>query len=751
MADEINVKALKEFVQRLGGVDQTALYEFLDQLNEINDAIEKLADGGKLTSDEITSLKKSISEIGPTLRELEAPIKKFDNALRRSIQTFTGVTDASDTLVGSFANMAKEQRTLGGVLDQVKKSFDETLTSFNIGISVTQKLAEGSIGLALANDQATAAFNKATGAGGRYNSQIISLEKENRKFGISAADSAAAMQDLIGGLSGFGLMATESQTALADEVSELGRLGVTGTEVVGVFQSVTKTFGMNNEAALDLTKQAETLAQELGITMNQAVSDLNKALPQLANLSSHEVGPAFKRLSEQAIETGLSIDQLTSMADRFMTFEDAGRSASNLNAVLGTQMFDTMSLLEAQLEGPQAFIDTFRQQLGGAVGDFDSLTVFQKQAIANAAGMSTVELRNLMNAEQMTEEQKKQAQSRKDNLKAAMALKDELMATMMEFTVALTPVIKGVKTLLSFFTKMLEASRKVGEMLIPFKGIGGALGTVAAAVGVVKGGSAIAKGVSNLLGFGGKKLGSKANPMYTKDVDSEIPDITDALEDLPDSIGDKLKDVVKKKMEVPGGNIKEKLGGKFGSLKEKMSKLVPSKKGGFLGKLKGGFDKFKGGFSALKGFGSKIPGISKLGRLGPLAKLGARFVPGLNMAMLGMDAFKLGKRFLADGTDSTQRGPAIVGEEGPEMLVPPPGSAVINNTTMKKAVANGAGGGSNQAVVAAINNLGTKIDGLTARLGAPGNFVMEVNKREFGRLINEHFGRAGSAPDVGVT
>ena len=75
-------------------------------------------------------------------------------------------------------------------------------------------------------------------------------------------------------------------------------------------------------------------------------------------------------------------------------------------------MFDTMSLLEAQLDGPQAFIDTFRDQLQGSVGDFDSLTVFQKQAIANAAGLSVVEVRNLMNAEQMTEEQKEQAKER---------------------------------------------------------------------------------------------------------------------------------------------------------------------------------------------------------------------------------------------------------------------------------------------------------------------------------------------------
>ena len=261
-------------------------------------------------------------------------------------------------------------------------------------------------------------------AGGRFNQQILALEKSNRRFGIGAGEAGAALQNLIGGLSGFGLMADETQTALADEVAELSKLGVAGSDTVGIFQSVTRTFGMTTDAAMDLTQEAEALAQDLGISLGQAVGDLNKALPQLAVLAGDQVEGAFKRLSEQAQETGLSIDQLTSIADRFMTFEQAGKAASNLNAVLGTQMFDTMSLLEAQLEGPQAFIDTFRDQLQASVTDFDSLDVFQKQAIANAAGLSVVEVRNLMNAEALTDEQKEQAKTRQENLKAAMSLFD---------------------------------------------------------------------------------------------------------------------------------------------------------------------------------------------------------------------------------------------------------------------------------------------------------------------------------------
>ena len=99
----------------------------------------------------------------------------------------------------------------------------------------------------------------------------------------------------------------------------------------------------------------------------------------------------------------------------------------------------------------------------------------------------------------------------------------------------------------------------------------------------------------------------------------------------------------------------------------------------------------------------------------------------------------------AEGTDSTPRGPAIVGEEGPELLVPSPGSAVVNNSTMT-ALANGAGGGDNAAVVAAVRALGAKMDTMITKLGNGGDFVMQVNNREFGRVINEHLGEDGFHP-----
>ena len=394
-----------------------------------------------------------------------------------------------------------------------------------------------------------------------------------------------------------------------------------------------------------------------------------------------------------------------------MTFESASEAAGNLNAVLGTQMFDTMGLLEAQLEGPDAFIDKLRTDLQASIGDFDTLNVFQKQSIANAAGMSVVEMRGLLNKKALTAEEEKQAKSREDNLKATMDLMAELKALGAELTVAFSPVIKGLKFVLSSIAEMLEGFRKLGEKIpLLSKGLGGGVGTLAGAGALAMGGKFVAKKISSALGFAREKLGtSKNNPMYTKDVND------------PGSAGDSTKDKMMKRM-----------GKWFQSTKlgTKMSSMLPGKRfglpGGSIGpSLPGGgpssrlagAGKWLGRAGGVAGVGMGAYNIAKSENKGKslfkgLLGAGAGFLVG---GPVGAAAgFGIGSGF-HNGTDNTPKGPIMVGDDPgnprakPELVVPPPGSAVINNENTKAlSVAMRGGGQSNGEVLTAIKALAAR-------------------------------------------
>jgi hypothetical protein len=495
-------------------------------------------------------------------------------------------------------------------------------------------------------------------------------------------------------------MGEDVQNALVTEVAQLNELGVTAADSTGVFESLTRTFGMNAQQSIALTQETETLAQELGISLGEAVGNLNKALPQLASLAADQVGPAFEDLQKRAVETGLAVNDLIGIAGRFDTFDEAASAAGNLNAVLGTQMFDTMGLLEAQMEGPDAVIEELRQGLLGSVGSFEELTVFQRKAIANASGLNEQEIRGLFLSEEITEEQKRQAEERDANLKAAMDLKDELLALTRELAIAIQPLMDFAKLIVGGFSKAVSGIKSI-------PGLGGGLGSVVAGAGVIGGGMGLNKlknvAMEKLFGKKPGKApdGSEKNPFFVRFLRKA------AGADGEGGLMGKVKGKVKDKI------MDSSIGRKFSGLADKF-------------KPKGG----GGLFSGLKSIGKKF-GLKGLG------KLGLRAIPGLGTAMLAYEGFNLAKSMFQDGGGIAGTGPVPITAHGGEVVVPvekTPAASNLANMVAERSANNGA----MNALVKEIRNLNNRPIQV--------NSTIEMDNREFGRSVNKHFGAAGSKP-----
>jgi hypothetical protein len=727
------------FEQLKQSLSSQQLEEFAEMLDKVED---KLTDSTSSIEDQIAAL----SNLSDTIAGIPQAAETFDAALQKNIKTLTGVTKSSDGLIGSFIDLTAKSGGVGKALEQMGETLAETMSAQNVATSIATKFAEGTMLMATAIDSATAGFAKATGLGKTFNSQIIALEASNRKFGVSASESAASFESLVGGLSGFALMGEEVQSALATEVAQLSELGVSAADSTGVFESLTRTFGFTATESIELTKQTETLAQELGISLGEAVSNLNAALPQLASLSANQVGPAFEALQKRAVETGLAVNDLIGIAGRFDTFDSAASAAGNLNAVLGTQMFDTMGLLEAQMEGPDAVVEQLRQGLLGSVGSFEELTVFQRKAIANASGLNEEEIRGLFNSKEVTEEQKKQAEEREKNLKAAMSLKDELMALVAEMSVALQPLLQLAKKIVSVFAEITKAIKGVmGE---------GTIGNIGAAAVMVAGGALIGKGVSaamSKLGIG-KKLGPGGVPrVFVDNMPGGGPGGGDGGGGgSRTSFGDRMsasRDTTKKRggffKRVKGAFKGARKGGKgfFGALGAAGKSGFRALRSGGAGLISGGLSKLGGAF---KGIGGKI-GLGGLAKFG--GKLGLRAIPGLGQAMMAYDAVGAASRLLGgpklpgamfeQGGGIAGSGPVPITAHGGEVVVPvekTPAASNLANMVAQKSAAN------NNELIKEIRNLNNRPIKVESNI--------QMDKQAFGRSINEHFGGSnlGSKP-----
>ena len=469
------------------GYDETgaALKGYTDALKrqlEAQIAVAKASEDNEEKVANILKAEAALKSFNVTQEETAKSAEKaktaqdsFGTALEGTIRTMTGMTSGNETLIGSWLNMGKASKKLQKEIDALKEDLlepgisaedtakktqeltskqeqqekstgslkdkvKEYVKNINPVASIVSKIQQATFGLAIANDVATAAFNASSGAAGAYDDELVTLQLSNRANGISTAEMGESYGALMGNLSGFGVMAESERMRLGELGAQFAKAGVSGADFAGTLQTMTRGFGMSTRAATGMQEEAMELAQTLGKDVGQVMSEMNAALPQLASYGDDAVDMFFD-LEKQAQRTGLAVGDLIGIAGNYKTFDSAAEAAGNLNAVLGTQLFSTMGLLEAQLEGPEAVIAYMSENLSDSIGDWDSLNTFQKDAVANAAGMNVEQMNHLMNQKNMTKEEKNRAKSLQETMAAGRSLWQELTIFAQNFAITITPLM----------------------------------------------------------------------------------------------------------------------------------------------------------------------------------------------------------------------------------------------------------------------------------------------------------------------
>ena len=684
-----------------------------EQHDEFSEIIKKFE---KTLNDSSKSIKEQIEaydELRDKIRETGDATKSFENALERSIKTFTGVTTSSNSLVGSFFKLREETGNSEKAFKKAKDTFTKTFTALNIGVSIMDKVVQSTIAMAVANDQALASFNKSTGAAGHYNKELYQLEKSNRRLGISTAEIGESYQALMGGLSGFGTMAQSERERLGELGAQYAKTGISASDFAGSVETMTRGFGMSTTAASGMVEESRQLAQALGRDVGSVVSELNQSLPQLASYGDDAVDIFFD-LERQAQRTGLAVSELTSIAGNYRTFDSAATAAGNLNAVLGTQLFSTMGLLEAQLEGPEAVIEYMSENLANSIGDWNSLNTFQKEATANAANMSVEQMNNLMNQRNMTREERERITTQKEAMASARSMAEEFKILMAEFAVAIQPTFEIFKHIIGWFSTGLQFLNKWT------KGFGG-----------------LALLIGGALALSFVKAAGKALIMNTT-LAARIP-ILAAIAAEWATIAAAKAAAGEGGGTVGGfGKTGSMMGGMTGSTKRMLmgAGLKVGAVGGGIGVLSTMMDEGRG-FNTAGVLGGAASGA------GMGASIGTMILPGVGTA-IGAGIGAIGGGLLSwfhdgGGVGGTGDTPAMV--QGGEAVVPIQRTPAAEN--LASMVAERSGGGDNTAVVAAIN---AQTQAIVAAIKGSGDYVLTIGKTEVGRVINQHLGEPGSAP-----
>ena len=270
-------------------------------------------------------------------------------------------------------------------------------------------------------------------------------------------------------MSNFSNMSKEAQASAVETTAQLKALGIDAQTSAANFEILNGALGMSAQQAGEVQKDFAAMAADLGVSAAKISKDFERNADVFVAYGE-QATEVFKEVAAAAKATGIELDALLGITTQFDTFEGAAKAAGTLNAVLGGGVLNSMDLLNAsEEERVRLLIQSI--QLSGK--SWESMSKFEKQAVANAAGINDMTAASKLfgqslseyDAAQMKVEDNAAAQEElAARAAAATNMMDKLKRIMEQFAVAVMPIVNFVHTLLNGF---LALNDMMGGFLVP--------------------------------------------------------------------------------------------------------------------------------------------------------------------------------------------------------------------------------------------------------------------------------------------
>lgn len=450
----------------------------IEEIKQRQELIVAREEDLKLGREHVDMLKTSLESEDA----LRVAYKQQENASKIIGENVAGIgaslglaANVNETWLGKMKRSWDISTGIAGTLSMYKAAFKDMLAPSNIFASLISKIAQSTALMVAQTDGALASFNQATGAGGRFNEQIVQIGDSSLEFGVGLQESAKAFEALHGNMTQFTTLSKDAQNRAATLTSQLQGIGVSAETTATNLDLATQALGMTiDEAIASQTRLAE-LSEQLGVAPQKLAADFGAAVPALA-AHGPKMESVFVDLAKQAKATGIEVGSLISIAKQFDTFEGAATAAGKLNAILGGGLLNSAELLTATEAERIAML---RESIELSGRNFDSMNKFEKMAIASAAGITDMaEASKLFGSTsiEFTKMQKEQ-KTLQERAAASADIQKKLNNMMQMFAVAVLPVVNALHSL---FDALFWLNNKSFGVLIPL--LTGAIGILALVV-----------------------------------------------------------------------------------------------------------------------------------------------------------------------------------------------------------------------------------------------------------------------------
>ena len=405
----------------------------------------------KLAREELALMDKGTAEYNRKQKEVSRLIKRTRDAMKDARDEADILSLSMNTLSTAGGMLADAVETLANKFaDLVKDIFDS----------------------AKALDNVTMQFRASTGASAAMAANIGDLNDRLRMYGVSTQEAATAVGAMYKGMTTFSRMSREQQAELSRTVSLLAEVGMSAESSVKILEASTKTLGYSLAESEHLLLDLRSTAQALQVPIEQLAGDFASAENMVAALG--RTGPdSFKKLAASAKATGLELQTIVGIAEQFDTFDGAAKAAQGLNAVLGGNFLDSLTMIQ-EVDPAKRFM-LIRDAIFAAGHSVESLSsstdYYTKKSLAATLGLPVSDFMKMLTGdiEELTGEVDKVSVSFSELAKDAFGMKsfDSILNNVVEgFKRPVSQIQEVTRKQFEFFTPMLNRFEKFNKDMI---------------------------------------------------------------------------------------------------------------------------------------------------------------------------------------------------------------------------------------------------------------------------------------------
>lgn len=451
-------------MDKLTEAEKTNQLERLRQESEFTDEIRNLKERYRTAATD--EAREQILIEARKLSELNKQRQKqfdLDDQAEQSLKDLGLVTQFHASKVGKLMTNAS------GYFQAYGRAIGMALQPQNLFAAGAAQVASATKELFSRFDDAQAQLSQATGTTGEYNQMLYDVQAQNRSFNVDVGKAAESIKELHREMSSFNTMGSEAQATLVTTSAQMQALGVSAQGSAEQFDNMIQGMNMTVNEADNATKEMVALGDSIGVSADIINKDFNAAAAELAKYGEDAID-VFKDMAAAAKATGIEMSALMGIAGQFDTFEGAATAAGKLNSILGGGVVNSMDLLNAtEEERIRMLIESI--ELSGK--SYAEMNRFEKQALANAAGISDMTEANKIFGQSLDAYDEMQAKSAEANAEsakleeraqAATSLADKLNQIGQAFAVAFLPVLEFAH---GFMNIILEINDATGGILMP--------------------------------------------------------------------------------------------------------------------------------------------------------------------------------------------------------------------------------------------------------------------------------------------